>query len=577
MVGADVLWRSSKKLTDAVEDLLKEGKGLFDGLKIAKEPCSIDGLFLEGGGLTPFSRSLLIFSYDAYKAYANKWEDVAKELEELKDKSESRGGIFVAEEIYAIGLAILLAGARAAGRNVNDDAVKTALWLSGFSVQRVANPWAVDFVINLLYPLRDLHKSGWAYLISKAVHVMATKRTRGELNAIYEDVRGEEEWVKARMAVTYAKRGIVDKACSLLNEVKDDLLRMVTETYVYYYLTQFGISCPNVDACKELENFSQSLEHLEEQVSSNPNGLLEEHQEFRKYLEWRSVTKPEEALGRVIKEVWVFALLGLVHCALLRGEFNTTPGDYNRKISCELQKWVNYLREGAAHVTVAYLRKAAHALVGYLITLALAGRREEVEKLLEEYGLFFLGQDKKLSVAARLVLKYLGLSVETPSGEEVLEAVMRYVKSVFLPALAEILGAPIIDAPVCMKFEDLKDDKSCIAYMAVKGNKEAEESIRQYIVTKLSKAGVPPGLLEKASVRQLVEVYALRASRERFILLLRALVSGDRDLALLHAEVGRVNYVEFPGKLFGELADALRSGNEYEVKLAVAKLYYYHF
>ncbi|WP_252901500.1 hypothetical protein [Vulcanisaeta sp. JCM 14467] len=56
----------------------------------------------------------------------------------------------------------------------------------------------------------------------------------------------------------------------------------------------------------------------------------------------------------------------------------------------------------------------------------------------------------------------------------------------------------------------------------------------------LSNSGIPSELLGRTSVRQLIEVIGLTSSFSHFILTLRALILGDKDLALLHAEVAHL-------------------------------------
>ena len=230
-----------------------------------------------------------------------------------------------------------------------------------------------------------------------------------------------------------------------------------------------------------------------------------------------------------------------------------------------------------------YFSETAYVLGGYLVALALVGGCGDVEKLLKKYGsLLDEYMDRRLNVATRLVLKYLGVDVKDPSNEEVLGAVEGQIRPELRPAMKEILGIhiPVEDVPSFCGDMEVKDSELCVnAYTAVKkGDKEAEEIVRHHIVNRLSKVSVPRNLLDSANTKQLIEVYAPKTSTAQFILLLRALVSGDRDLALLHAEVTHALLSwEYTKKLYDELADALRSGDENSVKRAVAKLYYYHF
>lgn len=409
----------------------------------------------------------------------------------------------------------------------------------------------------------------------------------------------------ALAAITYAEGGYVDKACALLGGIVDDVLRVIVSAYVYHIT---GRGCPGVDLCSEFERVNKRLNELEVQVGSNPMAFLDNHPELGKYLEWRGLRSTGEALSFVIKEARAFALSGLGACALDKGDLANAEDYFGdaATVSREIGNWRNYLinRRRAISVkvlrgeelgsavsefkklwdealqnmvpTTPYLRTAAHVLSNYLITLALMGRHEDTEKLLREHGKL-LDVNKQLSVSTRLALRYLGVDVRVPSNEEVLDAIKPYIFSALLPALSEILGVPVNDASeLCARSED---SRLCtIAYMAVRGDKKAEKAIKQPNVNVLSRAGVPRDLLEGISVEQLIEVYAPRSSLEHFILLLRALVNGDRVLALLHAEVGRVRlgYSVPPAKLFGELAKALRSNDEAGVRWALAKLYYLH-
>ena len=85
---------------------------------------------------------------------------------------------------------------------------------------------------------------------------------------------------------------------------------------------------------------------------------------------------------------------------------------------------------------------------------------------------------------------------------------------------------------------------------------------------------------EEVRDEELWELVSPSGSLSRFILLLKALSNGDYRLAKLHAQVGRIRLSTSSG-LFGELAEALEeceeSGLTNRVKLALAKLFYFHF
>jgi len=609
MVGAITSGRAFKGIVTAVEGSARKGEDLFDGLIEAGKPCSIDDLLLEGDELPPFSSRLLTHSRGVYRAYADKWMDVAKELEGLRNKWRDRGSYYNIEAIYALGLSILLATAKEAGRTVDSEAVEAALWLSNFSIQHVIRPSVVDYAIGLLSPLRDINANAWASLLSSAAGVSVTNRVREELDNIYQKIQQSgEDWVKASMAEAYARAEDADKACTLMNEVKEEVLKAITKAYVYHRVSTTGMRCPNVDLYKELEEVNQRLEEF---IKSNPDELLNNYRELAKYLEWRSVEPSSEVLVHILKEARGFAIHGLATYALDEGRLDDAVNYIKDevKISCELSDWTNYLRD-KGHVIRAtalkgedvnriiedfgslweealesmvpnalYLESMARVLGNYSVSLALAGRVNEVEELINKYGLL-LDLDDTLSVGTLLTLRFLGVNVNVPSNAEVLEAVRNDVVSEFLPALKEILGIHVEDVTEeCAKY---LYSGSCInAYMAVKGNNVVEMKVRKIIISGLNSIGAPHDLLERVKrvdVRGLIEVFAPKNSRGQFILLLRALVGGDKDLARLHAEVGHALVMgKLPKSLFGELADALRSNDERAVRLAVAKLYYLQF
>ena len=106
---------------------------------------------------------------------------------------------------------------------------------------------------------------------------------------------------------------------------------------------------------------------------------------------------------------------------------------------------------------------------------------------------------------------------------------------------------------------------------------EWSEELRSLMIILLKDRGVEIGEEERDEV--LWELLSPSGSLSRFILLLKALSNGNYRLAKLHAQVGRIQATTSSG-LFGELAEALKNCEEGgltdRVKLALAKLYYYH-
>ena len=250
-----------------------------------------------------------MFGYDVYKAYANVWEDITNELRELR-KTWLRRGYLSDETEYALGLAILTARARRAEQGIDAETAKTALWLASTSgaVGVLDLSVVVDAVIRLLRPLRDQYLSGWASLLNSSG---STDLVLEELIDIYDHVPNLEDWAKTMLADSYAWATVkikgetyevyLNMACSLLNEIRDDVLRTIAEAYVYHYLADARKSCPNVDLCRELEVVNQRLEDLKRQAS-NPREFLKNHPGFEEYLWWFiSAEEPEKKLNNVIE------------------------------------------------------------------------------------------------------------------------------------------------------------------------------------------------------------------------------------------------------------------------------------
>ena len=416
-------------------------------------------------------------------------------------------------------------------------------------------------------------------------------------------------------AVTYARNGDADKACTLLNGIGDDALRTIIGAYVHYFLLARG-GCPGADSCSELMSISKRLGELEKQAESSLKKVFEEHPGLKKYAVLRSFGRTtEETLSFIIKEARSFALSGLGYCALRDGDFVNAEEYYRlaAAASRKIEGWEDYLFDMANAIGAKalrgeelgdvvnefkdlwnealarriyhrgpsdlYLKALTSVLSGYLITLTLMGKHEEARKLLKKHGKY-LYMNWPLGAITRLVLKYLGVNAEELSSRELLSAVEPGTEPVLLPALAEILGAPMKDKDVTKTCTKSGDSDSCYTfYLAVRGDEAAEKTVKQFIIDALSRAGVPIDLLASAGVKQLIEVYAPVNSLTQFILLVRALVNGDRTLALLHAETGRAVYGKnggFLGELFDELVNALWSSDENSVKRALARLCYYY-
>ncbi len=656
MTGAALTAHPFKALAEAAEEDVKEGIA-FEGLAKALAQCGIDSLFLEGGELPPFSRALLVASalpgspHNVYAAVAHKRGELVQELKALLQKWEERGGFTFAEAVYAVGLAAVLAKGLGVGGELGKEDAEIAIRAASAGVQRALHPDAVRFVVEALSPLGKYAPGEWAALLYGASQIEAiSDAVRRELDKLYgseaEELR--RDWVKANMAEAYAGLGDAEKACALLNSMKDGALKTITEAIVHHALTARGAGCPGVDTCKRLEKVVEELEGM--------GPVLQADVELMEYLKRRWISASEEMLGILLQEARAFALSGLATCALDKGEFDKAVEYFSKaaKIDRDLGEWESYLtdkahalgalalgalpdkagellsgfeelwREVSEHCekTAPYFEKAAGVLGEYLVALALNGRHGDVEKLLREHG-WLLRWNPQVDAATRLMLRLLGARAEEPNPKEVLEAVQGGIKPSMLPALAEALGVPQVDAEsLCLQATEVSEecvelfleavqmcgvdsaklrapaealglpldeilekcrkvlgtiDLCLTAHGAVRGDAEARGIFEPWARSELAEKGVPRDLLEKADAKRLAEAWAPRNSLARFILLLRALSIGDVDAALLHAEAGRA---EFKGKtlgmLYGELTDALHKSDGESLRIAAAKLYYFH-
>ena len=140
--------------------------------------------------------------------------------------------------------------------------------------------------------------------------------------------------------------------------------------------------------------------------------------------------------------------------------------------------------------TAGYLSIVSATLSGYLVSLALTGDHETINKLLEEH-LWVLSADRRASVLTRLMLNALlsprgRLSSELKgklgvNPEELIDAFESYIDSKCLPALRVALGIakPEVGIKLCEEF----NDEVCIyLVLAVKGNSVAVKQLREGVI-----------------------------------------------------------------------------------------------
>jgi len=215
-------------------------------------------------------------------------------------------------------------------------------------------------------------------------------------------------------------------------------------------------------------------------------------------------------------------------------------------------------------LTAQYLDIASVRLGEYLVSLALTGDHETINKLLEEH-LWVLNADKQVSVLTRLMLNALLSSRGRLSGklegklsvnpEELIDAYGSHMYSEFLPALMVALGIakPEDVIKLCEKINDV----DCIDFvLAVKGNSVVVKQLREGVINAFnafnnslkgfgfdveSLINEFRGLVSGLDGRSLVQLIAPETSMAQLALMLHALINGNKELAKAHALYGAVS------------------------------------
>ncbi|WP_054854530.1 hypothetical protein [Vulcanisaeta distributa] len=181
----------------------------------------------------------------------------------------------------------------------------------------------------------------------------------------------------------------------------------------------------------------------------------------------------------------------------------------------------------------------------------------------------YLSPDNK--VVTMLFLKWLGMDVEAPKAEELINAIRSSLDPIFLPALRRVLGINVDCRKECSR---LSNAEICnMACTAADGDKHALKELIEFI------RGIKPDLadaLANFSPRAIVQALAPKSSLGMLALILNALLSNDYESAKAIAIVGEyASNVRILKQLFGDLHKAIDEGGNVDgIKLALAKLYY---
>jgi tetratricopeptide (TPR) repeat protein len=394
--------------------------------------------------------------------------------------------------------------------------------------------------------------------------VLATALFSDELAQVVQRYCGLGDLIKEAEAV----KSVLDGAATHLDELRKI---MENDTDFAEWVT---IHSPTGDARFVIENFrgwfTYELAHyklshaLDEKVELDEKKLEEAAEEFEKAAEMHIKLKHWEnyltARGRALRTRVIAA---------------KSWEELLERAEGFRELW----REAEKHLEPAavYLATAAFTLGEYLVHLATSGNKEEAVKLLKERR-WLLNYRPEVSVNTRLMLRVLGVGEEAK-----LEEVMDVFKSLFLPefrpALLMLAGHLQRDEAhkECDKLSNAQppEAKRCdIIVAAAAGDRVAAEILRSVIEEEAPEARP---LLGKTDGRTLVEVLAPGYSHTRLAFMLLAAVEGRSDAVRLHGLLGSAWFKNLVRRLFRAVYEKCGDLNSEGCRLALLKLYYYHY
>jgi len=655
------------------EDLRIE---VIKSLGNALNRCGFDDYLLVGNVIPLFIIMVLAYTLAFALAWAfiDKYNEAIGEVNRIFNIARGRGSIYEAESFYGLGLASIIANAARLGRDVKLGDADTALQIASSTIQSVASPSLINSVLGALEPLRGKAPHRYLELLSAAsdmenLDLITVRYIFDKLNEIldnYGDVVRGYAWSLVYAVIAYANLlrkhfghfnrkevgDMVGRVVDLLNElgkfksslgvfarayalppalVHEDVRRLMKE--------KLGIDV--------LVPASEVLEEL-----SRLRGLVQDlmrDEEFMSYIESWHIKADEEAVKKKILEAASYlkqdlAIYRLDNNELDKAEklFNEAAedrreiGDYindliNRNWALRVEaikgslvgdELVNEFRQlyektfSKEHfkLTARYLITASSTLGEYLVSLALKGDHETINKLLEEH-LLVLNADKHFSVLTRLTLNALlgprgGLSNElkgklSVNPEELIYAFGYGMLLKYLPALmvAFKMISPEYGYEECMSIEDSTERRGCEgAVLAVMGDSDAVGWLRGALIKYFNERILEKersgwlrelGFDTNAMIsefeklvygldgKSLAQLLAIGSSTVHLALMLRGLINGNKELAKALALYGAIygSSKKLLTRLFLEVYKECKEccdlGKD-EFRLALARLFFLH-
>jgi len=644
-------------------------RDVAESLGNALNRCGVDDYLLVGNVIPPLIW-YLTYTRVSTEAFIDKYNEAVAEVNRIFNIARGRGGISVAEGSYVLGLASIIADAARLGRDVKPGDADIALHIATFAIKSVALPDLIMSILNALEPLRDKTPHRYLQLLAYAsdmvnLNLITVRYIFDKLNEIlnnYRDVVRGYAWSLVHAISAYAVLlrihlvhfnseevgDMVGRVVDLLNELgrfksrlgviawADALAPVLRHEYVRGLMEEkLGIDV--VDKASEV---LKELNDMRERVQE-----LMRDEEFMGYVESKSVKADEEAVKIVILQAasllkHALAIYRLDNDELDEAEklFNEVAeerretGDFENylvarglalrveaiKGSLVGEKLVHGFRQlyevafNKEHfeLTAGYLSTASISLGEYLVSLALKGDHETINKLLEEH-LQVLNAVKQVSVLTRLMLNALlsprgRLSGElkdklSVNPEELIDAIGYDMLRKYLPALRVTfkMKSPEEEYEECMSIEDSTERRDCEgAFLAVMNDSDAVWWLRWKLtynfneqILEIERSGWfrELGFDTNALIsefgklvygldgKSLVQLLAIDSSMAHLALMFHALTNGNKELAKALALYGAIySPSKLLRRLFLEVYKECCDLESESFRHAIARLFFSH-
>jgi hypothetical protein len=534
-------------------------------LSEALKPCEVDNYLVVGGEIPPliiveiFSR-LDIFTYHI----ACRHIDAAEEIKKLKKIWYDRDSFYPDETLYALGLALAVVEAKKYNKEVKVWEAEAALFAAAVAVQQVLMPERVSTALEVFKPLSELAPHYYLMLAGAAFKLKGlSKRTIRETLEIIDKIvdmiiveeetlcihkikLNEEKLILLEAIDVYSSlltmyigycieslEQIRDKMCKILKRLDGQLL-ILAETLVLLPVLEKGLQpCEDVEAARKAWELLKKLEKLEMEKPS------------QQAAEW---SKLHTLIPNGFKHV----------VRVLRGQLVSALAHYmkNNDDLDEAEK----LFENAAAIAKEYdiwMKVLVNRSLAARCSVLKAGSLNELRKNAKVFDIIWNEAEKHeiliagyLESEAYILAEYLIYLALEGKVNEIFELLKKkgWILKFF----------PLIEITV----------KLFLKYLGV--NIKKIEEHRFPIVT-LEELFV---FVEKQDVNTVPQFLVPRNSLESFILMLWALINGDKELARDCARLAAVlSRRKLHSRLFHEAAEAR---SEDELKLALLKLFYLH-